>query len=168
MTPMPPMGNRENERQTPHYIFDPLNERFDFTIDAAASHANALVWKYATLHGAYQDLFLNEPESMAEKISDEDGLALPWATSNGLGHRARVWCNPPYGRGLLEPFVAKMHEEWLAGCIVVALLPCRTEQPWFHRYVIGDGARIEWIEKRVRYDGLKAGAPFPSMIVIWQ
>ena len=37
----------------------------------------------------------------------EDGAALPWAGS--------VWLNPPFGRGAVEPFAARLAAHWRAG-----------------------------------------------------
>lgn len=60
------------EYETPAVLFAPLDAEFHFTLDGAASAANAKCAAYFT--------------------SSEDGLAQPWA---GVG-----WCNPPWGREL--------------------------------------------------------------------
>lgn len=151
--PQPPMGTGENDRGTPHSLFDPLHARYQFTLDGAASHENALLPAYSTLDGTFDKVGRGWYVR-----SWQDGLEYPW------GPLERVWINPPYGRGLLEPFVRKAAT---SAALVVALLPVRTDQFWFHEYVLNAGARITWLRGRVRYDGLKVGAPFPSMIVTW-
>jgi phage N-6-adenine-methyltransferase len=61
-----------DDRETTPEVFDPLHERFGFTIDVAASADNAKLPRYYT--------------------AEDDGLARTWA-------HERVWCNPPYCRG---------------------------------------------------------------------
>ena len=159
MSPQPPMGDGVDDRRTPPELFARLNNLYDFTLDGAASHENALVDVYCTLEGTFsRGVFKPSPTL----IDTENGLLYPWTNS-------RVFLNPPYGRGLLEPFVHKAHLEALRHrALVVALLPARTEQRWFHEDVLGANASIEWIRGRVKYDGLATGAPFPSMIVTWR
>ena len=64
-----------DERITPDEIFLPLNEVHRFTLDAAASPANAKCPNYFTL--------------------ENSGLDASWAFQS-------VWCNPPYGRGIKD------------------------------------------------------------------
>lgn len=156
--PIPPMGNGVNDRRTPRDLFDKLNEEFDFTLDGAASHENALCDVYCTLEGTFErcTTYLC-PEMGHPRLSWEDGLHFSWEGE-------RVYINPPYGRGLLEPFIRKAATSRAE--VVVALIPVRTEQPWFHEYVWG-WAEIRFLKGRVKYDGLGA-APFPSMVVIWR
>lgn len=159
----PPMGNGIDDRKTPHDLFDRLNDEHHFTLDAAASHQNALCDLYCTLFGTWS-------KSPFERVAPGDGLRFPW-------FERIVFFNPPYGRGLLAPFVEKAWNETKHGWCpeAVGLLPVRTEQPWFHRYVFDrerrcwrPGIEVEFIEKRVKYDGLETGAPFPSMLVTWR
>lgn len=157
------MGSGVNDRRTPRDLFDRIDAVYHFTIDGAASHENALLDKYSTLDGTFLKLGRGWYVQ-----SWQDGLAYPWTTSE------RPFTNPPYGRGLLEPFVRKHYLSMLTGVPVsVSLLPVRTEQPWFRDFVWDmarcqprDGVSIEFLPARVKYDGLGA-APFPSMIVTW-
>lgn len=57
---------------TPQWLFDELNEQYNFTIDVCATQENAKCTNFYS------------PE--------EDGLSQPW--------EGRVWCNPPYGRNI--------------------------------------------------------------------
>lgn len=55
----------------------------------------------------------------------QDGLKQPWSGA--------VWCNPPYGREIGK-WVKKAAEET---CMVVMLLPARTDTAWFHDFIYG-------------------------------
>ncbi|MGH7634415.1 MAG: DNA N-6-adenine-methyltransferase [Gemmatimonadaceae bacterium] len=97
-----------DDRRTPLTLFGPLNERHQFTLDAAASAANALCPKFYD--------------------RDTDGLLWPWKGE-------RVWCNPPFSR--LEPWIAKAWREMREGCeVVVMLLPAnRCEQRFWQTQI---------------------------------
>ena len=153
------MGDGVNDRSTPLSLFAPLHEEFKFTLDGAASHERYLLPSYSTLDGTFV---------LGTQIDVRDGLQFPWR------HEV-VFVNPPYGRGLLQPFVERAaYESANNHAVVVELLPVRTEQPWFHDYVWCedlhrpyDGVEVRFTKGRVKYDGL-AAAPFPSMLVIWR
>lgn len=141
----------DNLQTTPE-VFDPLHERFRFTLDVAALPHNAKLPRFFT------------PE--------DDGLAQPWAGE-------RVWCNPPYSS--IEPWVAKAWQEWNRGAeLIVMLLPAnRTEQGWWQRWVepgrFEDGAlRVEFLPGRLRfikhgYDRVAPNQrpPFGCCLLIW-
>lgn len=84
--PQQKVRDQVDDRQTPLSVFVPLNEEHHFTLDAAASAANALCPKYFT--------------------RDTDGLLWPWSGE-------RVWVNPPFSR--LEAWVAKVWHEMRGG-----------------------------------------------------
>jgi len=119
-----------DERITPAWLFDQLNERFDFTLDVAANATNAKT-------AAFYDL-------------QSDGLSRPWAPH-------RVWCNPPYSN--LGAWVSKAHAELESGCpLIVMLLPAnRTEQVWWqdlvepHRDRPGSIIRTEFLRRRFNF-----------------
>ena len=85
----------------------------------------------------------------------QDGLKQPWGGT--------VWCNPPYGREIGK-WVKKAAEET---CMVVMLLPARTDTAWFHDFIYGK-AEIRFIRGRVKFGGCRNSAPFPSMVVIFR
>lgn len=93
--------------ETPAYIFDPINERAKFTLDACAIESTAKCRKFFT------------PE--------QNGLEQSWADE-------RVWCNPPYSN--IGPWLQKAHEETQksASTVVVALVPPWTDTKWWHDY----------------------------------
>lgn len=129
-----------DDRRTPRDLFDPLHAEFDFTLDAAASHDNALLPAYLT--------------------KSSDALSLPW-------REQRVWCNPPYSA--LPSWVYKADEETTTGgCpLVVMLLPAdRTEQPWWQDIVEprrdrGLGVTTRFIRRRVKF-GLPPEHPYAA------
>ena len=62
--------SKTNDWETPQWLFDQLNEKYHFDLDACATADNAKCERYFS------------PE--------QDGLAQEWT--------GRVWCNPPYGK----------------------------------------------------------------------
>lgn len=142
--PYMPTEAKTVEWGTPDWIFDPLNEEFGFTLDAAASDENALCEDYYT--------------------KEDDGTFQDWA-----GHT--VWCNPPYDSENLQAFTSKALREVANGVTTLLLVPAKTDQPWFHwlwdRYLAGK-MRIEfrWFEGRVKYVGAKHGATFSTIAIV--
>ncbi len=82
----------------------------------------------------------------------------------------RVFCNPPYGRGI-DKWLSKGPEALLA----VFLLPARTDTAWFHDHAL-KAAEIRFFRGRLHYQENHVapktewhqGAPFPSMLVIFK
>lgn len=87
--------------QTPHEIFNKLDEEFNFTCDVAASESNHLCEKYFT--------------------ESDDALINSWGKVN--------WCNPPYSD--ITPWVEKAIEQHKLGLTVVMLVPSDTSVKWF-------------------------------------
>lgn len=87
---------------------------------------------------------------------EEDGLSKSW-------DNLRVFCNPPYGREIGK-WVKKASEA--RGGIVVMLIPARTDTKYFHEYIYNK-TEIRFIKGRLKFDGYKSCAPFPSCIVIF-
>ena len=132
------------EWTTPPEVFDPLEKEFGgFELDVAAAAWNAKA-------PAHFDVV-------------RDGLRQPWPP-------VRIWLNPPYGRQLSR-WVYKAWRASQQGATVVALLPVRTDTRWFHDFVLGVGAEIRFLRRRVGYGGTprrRSRAPFPSMVVVWR
>lgn len=143
-----------DDRGTTWEVFNPLHERFRFTIDVAASAENAKLPRYFT--------------------AEDDGLARDWDGE-------RVWCNPPYSN--IEPWLVKAWDEWqmrpVAELIVMLLPANRTEQGWWQRQVepFRDrqrGVRVEFLPGRMRFivppaDVVKPNdrPPFGCCLLIW-
>ncbi len=146
-------GSRRDvdDRALPWDAFEPLNKRFRFSIDVAASTENAKCKRYCT--------------------EETSGLEASWAGE-------RVYCNPPYSA--IEPWVRKAWAETGAELIVMLLPANRTEQGWWHRHIEPrrDQAlsplTVEFLPGRQRF--LKAGQveigpnerpPFGMVLCIW-
>jgi phage N-6-adenine-methyltransferase len=93
--------------ETPHELFDQLNDIYKFNLDVCAVPDNAKCKEYFT------------PEI--------DGLKQKWKGS--------CFMNPPYGREIGK-WVKKAYEESQRGVTVVCLLPSRTDTKWFHDFCI--------------------------------
>jgi phage N-6-adenine-methyltransferase len=144
-----------DDRGTTPEMFDPLHERFRFTLDVAASDTNAKCDRYFT--------------------RADDGLAQSWAGE-------RVWCNPPYSD--LGAWVQKAWDEHLWSPLIVMLVPAnRTEQAWWQDLVEPSrdrpdekdlSFRVEFLRGRPRFIrpdaviGPKGDRPpFGCCLLIW-
>lgn len=92
---------------TPQDLFDRVNAKYHFTLDACASPENAKCAAYFT--------------------REIDGLQQEWFGT--------VWMNPPYGR-TIGAWMKKAYESSLAGATVVCLVPARTDTAWWHDYAM--------------------------------
>lgn len=164
-------GNGPTDRGTPEALFALLDRRFNFDYDPAASHRNRKRGRrtlperpdiYSTLTGTYRHSSKVEPGAQDGeiRISELTGLEYPWA-------ERRVFVNPPYARGEIGHWVKKMKIERDAAEIIVALLPVRPSAKWWWQFV-KDFADITYLQFRVRFEGLDAGAPFPSCLAVFR
>ena len=137
-------------------LFATLDERFGFTLDVAASAANAKCPHWYD--------------------RDANGLERSW----GGG---RVWCNPPYSE--IRAWVEKAWREWMAWPafeapkLIVMLLPAnRTEQAWWQDlvepYRQEPGFSVEFLRGRQRFVmpgaehiGPNERPPFGCCLLIW-
>ena len=87
--------------------------------------------------------------------------------TNGLEQEWKgvCWMNPPYGRTIGQ-WVKKAYESAKSGATVVCLLPSRTDTKWWHDYCMK--GEIEFIKGRLKFGNAKAGAPFPSAVVVFK
>jgi len=88
-----------------------------------------------------------------------DGLSIEWGNSN--------FVNPPYTTSLQNAFAAKGLEEYRKGKIVVFLVPARTSTKRFHEIFLPYATEIRFIKGRLKFGDATQGAPFPSMIVVF-
>lgn len=88
--------------QTPKFVFDYYNKRFDFKMDVASSDENKLC-----------ELNLTESDNALESN---------WSIWGN-------WCNPPYSN--IMPWVKKAVEQYEEGRLVVMLIPADTSVKWF-------------------------------------
>ena len=83
-----------------------------------------------------------------------------------LGGGHNVFCNPPYAREIAK-WVKKAYEESLKpNTLVVMLIPARTDTHYFHQWIYHK-AEIRFVRGRLHFNESKQGAPFPSMVVIF-
>ena len=54
------------------------------------------------------------------------------------------------------------------GAIVVLLAHARTDTRWFHLWVYGKAAEIQFVKGRLRFGDGKNTAPFPSMVAVFR
>lgn len=140
-------------------LFANLDARFEFTIDVAATAANAKCGMF-----------------ISPRV---DGLSRPWV--------GRVWCNPPYSQ--IRPWVQKAWNEWRDSRqrspsldLIVMLLPAnRPEQAWWqdhvepHRDRTDSPLRVEFLRGRQRFVlpgaesiGPNERPPFGCCLLIWE
>lgn len=141
-------SSKSDEWGTPDSVFNPLNEEFHFTLDAAANYLNCKVGKY---YGHHRDCFVD---------------ALTQVPYNEV-----IWLNPPYS-------MIKQFMEWIdknrANNTWVVLLPARTDTKWFHKYIwdtiaykpYGWANQLRLLKGRIKFigTGTNNSAPFPSML----
>lgn len=126
---------------TPKALFDKLEAEFNFVLDVCALPENAKCERFFS--------------------PDLDGLKHPW--TGPKHYRESIWMNPPYGRGI-EQWVEKAYCTSLSGLRVVALLPSRTNAPWWHEFVM-KAREIRFIRKKVPFDGPVQGVPFWGSVI---
>lgn len=134
-----------NEWETPPEIFQHWDDRFMFDCDVAASKENRKgLFRYIT----------KEENALAPETEWEQ----------------RNWMNPPFGRGLILPFVkrasilATMQDK-----LTVALLPVATSTKWWQEYVV-KADYLYFYPYRINFlrDGkVVKGVAFDPCIVIW-
>lgn len=133
-------SSASNEWETPLDFFRALEKEFHFTLDPCCVPANAKCKKYYT--------------------PIQDGLVQDWQGE-------RVFCNPPYGRGIYH-WVKKCYQESKKkNTLVVMLIPARTDTRYFHEFIYHKAKEIRFVKGRLRFGKAKNGAPFPSMVVVY-
>jgi site-specific DNA-methyltransferase (adenine-specific) len=141
-------SSEKDDWATPQKLYDLLNERYKFNLDAAASLENHKCDNYYT--------------------KEDNGLIQDWGGKT-------VFINPPYTRQGVKDWVKKSVEEIennkTITTIVVMLLPCRTDTKWWHDYVMKHAKQIFLIKGRIKFELGKiaqGSAPFPSCIIVFK
>lgn len=98
----------------------------------------------------------NEMFDPCPENSKLDGLGINWKKLN--------FVNPPYT--LLREFVVKAYVESTKGCRTILLLPSKTDQSWFHDYIVSNKYEILWIQKRLKFKNNKWSATQPHFLVL--
>ena len=143
--------------RTPRSIFDPLNARWGFAMDAAADAENALADCYID---AGADALKTDWMEHLERHAA--GLRPP--------HDPAAWLNPPYSSTI--EFARRCVYSAKGGMVVVALLPSTTDVRWFHECVLGVATEVWHYTGRLAFvhpTTLQrvAGNATGSMLVVW-
>ena len=125
--------------ETPNYLFNKLNNVFNFEIDVCALKETAKCENYFT------------PEI--------DGLKQEWDKT--------CWMNPPYGREQVK-WVCKAFEETNKySNQIVCLIPARPDTKVWHEVIFPNAKAVCFIKGRIKFGDSNASAPFPSAIVVF-
>ena len=125
--------------ETPPLLFDLLDQEFRFTLDAAASDANHKCERFLT----------EEEDALAADVFNEV-----------------VFCNPPYGKGLME-WIKRFGAWSFNQCTVVALLPANTDTAWFAVCWLF-AHEIRFLHGRVQFVGGGNSNTGGSMVVVFR
>jgi phage N-6-adenine-methyltransferase len=141
----------KDQQRTPSLLFNKLNTRFHFILDAASTDANAL----CPLHYTKETNALVRP------------WVLRWPDTKKIG---AVFCNPPYSLGQAKKFLDKGYQESLKGPIVAFLITCDVSPEYYDTCFLA----AEWIalKGRVEFnheDGtpIKGSAMFGSNVIVF-
>lgn len=129
--------------QTPQWLFDWANNRYDFTIDLAASIDNSKVYCFYT--------------------TDHDALSVDWAATEPQDAMLREvgWCNPPYSE--TGKWLAKAWQEAQQGFQSVFLVNAPNGESYWQKYVFGKASEIIFINGRVAFElPDENGKPIPQ------
>jgi phage N-6-adenine-methyltransferase len=94
---------------------------------------------------------------VARYMNAAHSLNLDWG-GDGVG-----WLNPPYGAAI-TPW---MHKACFAKRRIVALVPTRTNPPWWHQYAM-NATEIRFIERKLSFDEPNGhrGVPFTGHAIV--
>jgi len=100
----------------------------------------------------------------AERIftAENDGLAQEWPIG-------RIWCNPPYSKGLIEPFATRLAQAARDGSQVIVLVNNATETAWF-QIIAAACSAICFPKSRIKFldqQGNANGAPLQGQAIIY-
>ena len=134
---------------TPPEVFDPVHRLVQFDLDACATSASV--------------------SRLPQFITpDEDALKVDWSERG-----SRVWCNPPYGRGIKHWFEKARYAAPDLQSLVM-LTYANTDTKYWHEHVVG--TRHVWLvvflTPRVKFvlpgdDDQRAGAPKGSALIFY-
>ena len=151
----PDNATPKDEQRTPLSLYNRLDRRFNFELDAACTPENCLNRNHYGF-------------SKADDALSHDWWGY-WMMDNGE-YASTFFCNPGYSRGVIDQFVRKSYIESLKGVTVVILLPVDTSTRWWDYCMLAS----EWIRirGRVRFNDENGnpsrGSPkFGSMVVVF-
>lgn len=160
-----------------------------YVIDLAADASNAKVPTWLGPGGLHEDALAVDWQALIAPQRGPAWINPPYqrhfkACSCEASKEGRL-CDKPrkkvcgaMGKPLLDDqegtgdWVEKIYKETVTGsCAIDALLPVRTDQPWWHEYVMR-AAAVLFIRGRLRHGkgsegGENSGASFPSVVVMF-
>jgi hypothetical protein len=150
-------------------FFAKLDDEFKFGRDVAALRSNCKVFARISNNGEFARDYPIYFGPDHELTAHRDCLTLDWPTDKPN------WLNPPYSRGECYRFVKKAAEQQARGATTVMLLAARTDTAWWHEFVWDSafrtfrrGVSVRFVKGRLKFEGHKDPAPFPSVVVIFE
>lgn len=138
MTYSPEIQSGKTDWETPQYFFNYLNSFYHFNLDVCADERNHKMIPYFSIN--------------------DDALKQNWTGT--------CFMNPPYGYGIYW-WIKKAFDEGQKGNKIVCLLPSRTDNSWFHEFVM-KASEIIFIRGRIHFTNSKQSPQFGSIIVIFE
>lgn len=149
--------------KTPQWLFDELNEKFNFDIDLCASKKNSRCNTYCI------DYLNNQAE-----LGDFQEAISPLHKEFHAPQIRSAFMNPPYSNPL--PFIEKAWED-SKHCKIVCLVKCDPSTKWwatfwdYNKNTPKSGCQVSFFPKRIKFEppeGLsdKSGPTFPCALVI--
>lgn len=112
---------------TPQWLFDWLDDEYDFDMDVCASDINHKCDTYFTI--------------------DDSGLDKNWSDYGSV-----AFCNPPYSRGMKEKFLAKAYQEMIEnGVASVFVIPADICNFAWADHVFIKATKVTAITGKVRF-----------------
>jgi site-specific DNA-methyltransferase (adenine-specific) len=132
------LTSKNENWETPQWLFDELNAKYSFNLDPCCTAETAKCNKFFA--------------------KETNGLNQSWA-----GHT--VFMNPPYGREIGQWMKKAYLEALQPNTLIVCLVPARVDTAWWCDYATrGD---VYFFQGRLKFGSAKNGAPFPSALVIF-
>ncbi len=158
-----------NSWETPQWLFDELNEEFNFDIDLCATKENSKcnIWYQDYLHDVQIEKVYLSPRVATMREYQEIGNA-----------NYTCFMNPPYSHGSMEKFIGKAWRD-SKYCKIVCLVKGDFSTKWWSIFYDADnweerpGCKIRLLPKRVKFDppkeweGETSGPSFPSAVLIF-
>ena len=130
--------SNKQDWSTPRWLFDLLNNEFNFDLDVCADNENKKVDRFYSI--------------------EDSAFEHHWVGT--------CWMNPPYGRGISEWMAKAWRSALVPPTKVVCLLPVRSDTKWWHNYAM-ESSEIRFLNKRLSFGGSSNKAPFPSAIIVF-
>lgn len=131
---------QKDKWETPDWLFNLLNDEFQFTMDPCCEESTARCDRYFT--------------------EEDNGLVESWKGNV-------CFVNPPYSRERIGLWASRCYQMSLEpNTIVVALIPVSTSARWFHESILNKG-QLRWVRGRLRFKGAPHTAPFSSVVVVF-